>query len=412
MKFLQAVSEVLHSQHQWDKTHRKAVVILNKIQIDEEKKLPFLPYLSMKSFQLLSVLCMVFSVISCSRKEKETVIQGKIPNLPDGMLYIYKDNPSQRIDSVKTIGGNFKLTHQWKAEEVPGYIGIDHIDRKGVLRAFSFPTHAKYRNGDWESQFFMNDPHITINGNIKDFVSKNIQLSENYKLVTGPEIAAGNQTEALFNVDADLFENIKEGTAQTVKEKIVKYPYSFHLLKKINENKNSFSARQVEDFLESFKGDITQSDLYEKLQVYNQKRSDKNNIPIPQLEDHNGVKRDIADKSYKKHLIIFWASWCGPCRQEIPMLKKIRSSYGNEIELVSVSIDTDKKAWQKALKEEKMNWKQLIISNNNTEKEALQIHFMLNQAIPYTVLVDDNFKIISASTGLSDEKELKKLIGK
>jgi len=46
---------------------------------------------------------------------------------------------------------------------------------------------------------------------------------------------------------------------------------------------------------------------------------------------------------------------------------------------------------QKALKEEKMNWKQLIISNNNAEKEALQIRFKLNQAIPYTVLVDEKF---------------------
>lgn len=367
---------------------------------------------SLFGFQLLSVFCIALSVISCAQKEKETIIQGKIPNLPDGMLYIYKGDPSQRIDSVKTVGGNFKLTHQWKAEESPVYIGIDHIDQKGVLRAFSFPTHAKYRSGKWESQFFMNDPQITINGELKDFVSKNIQLSENYKLVTGPELAAGNQTEALFNVDADLFENINTGTAQTVKDKIVQYPYSYHLLNKINENKNSFSAQQVDDFLKSFKGEITQSKMYKDLQTYNKKRFNENNIPLPLLEDPSGVKREIADKSYKKHLIIFWASWCGPCRQEIPMLKKIYSLYGQEIELISVSIDTDKAAWQKAMKEEKMNWKQLIISNNSAEKEALQIHFKLNQAIPYTVLVDDNLKILSASTGLSDEKELKKLIGK
>jgi len=59
-----------------------------------------------------------------------------------------------------------------------------------------------------------------------------------------------------------------------------------------------------------------------------------------------------------------------------------------------------------------MYWKQLIISNKLNENEALQIYFKLNQAIPYTVLVDNNLKILGTSTGLSNEKELEKFINK
>jgi hypothetical protein len=94
------------------------------------------------------------------------------------------------------------------------------------------------------------------------------------------------------------------------------------------------------------------------------------------------------------------------------LLKKIYTLYNNEIEFISISTDTDKSAWQKALKQEKMDWKQLIVSNNNLDLEALQIHFKLNQAIPYTILIDNNMKILTSSTGLSNEEELKKLIGK
>lgn len=366
----------------------------------------------MKNFSLLLMIWMGFLMTACSEKKEQTVIRGHIPNLPDGMLYIYQDDSSNRIDSVKTVNGNFTVAHQWKPGSEPAYIGIDHIDQKGVLRALNFPTDAKYKNGTWLSQYFMNDPLIAINGEIKDFEVKNIQLSEKYKLVTSPEIKAGKQTEALFNTDADLFETISPKTVQTIKEKIAGYPDSYHLLIKINENRNSFSAQQVDDFLKSFKGETTHGEIYKKLQAYNRKRFNEEKISLPLLKDPSGTKREIADKKYKKHLIIFWASWCGPCRREIPMLKKMYTLYGKEVEFISISTDTQHTSWQKALKEEQMSWKQLIVNNNAADNEALQIRFKLNQAIPYTVLVDHNFKIISSSTGLSDEKELEQLIKK
>ncbi|WP_435523487.1 TlpA family protein disulfide reductase [Chryseobacterium indoltheticum] len=58
----------------------------------------------------------------------------------------------------------------------------------------------------------------------------------------------------------------------------------------------------------------------------------------------------MLNKNYKKHLVIFWASWCGPCRQEIPLLKKVYSESNKEIEFVSVSIDNDKKSWKRSIK--------------------------------------------------------------
>ncbi|MDQ0591655.1 thiol-disulfide isomerase/thioredoxin [Chryseobacterium ginsenosidimutans] len=111
-------------------------------------------------------------------------------------------------------------------------------------------------------------------------------------------------------------------------------------------------------------------------------------------------------------MVVFWASWCGPCREEIPLLKEIYNTKNESLEFVSVSIDEDKNAWKKALNQEKMGWNQFIVNDKDPNYEKIQMHFRLNGAIPYTVLVDNDMKILKSSVGLSTKENLQNFIKK
>lgn len=357
------------------------------------------------NYKLLLSLITAFFILSCSNNKYKTILSGNIPNLPDGKLYLYKDKYNDRIDSVETKNGKFKILYIRKTAE-PQYLGVEHVDHDGTKRSFSFPTNAKYRGSGCQSQYFFSDSLILINGNLTEFKPKNLILGSKYKIVTSPRISAGIQTKALYNINCDLFDNINTKSILIVDQKIKEYPYSYHLLYNIDENKNSFSPQQIEEFLKLFKGDITESESFKKLSAYNKKRFSEKNSTLPVLEDANGKKSTVLNPKYKKHLVVFWASWCGPCRQEIPLLKKVYDNKDPKLEFISISIDEDKNAWQKAMDDEKMDWKQLIINEKNHDYEKVQMRFRLNGAIPYTVLIDNNFEIIRSSVGLSSEKDL------
>lgn len=125
------------------------------------------------------------------------------------------------------------------------------------------------------------------------------------------------------------------------------------------------------------------------------------------LNDKDGkgfnVKDIIAGKKYI--LIDFWASWCAPCRKEIPNLKTAYTTYSDKgFEILSISIDKDPKAWQKALGQENMQWHNLL--DDNKVSNAFNV-----KTIPATYLVDSKGVIISDNLrGEALEEKLKELL--
>lgn len=82
--------------------------------------------------------------------------------------------------------------------------------------------------------------------------------------------------------------------------------------------------------------------------------------PLFTLNDSNGRPLSLANLKGKVVLIDFWASWCEPCRAESPNLKTQYQQYKDKgFEIISVSLDTDKKNWLKAISDDGLTWLQV-----------------------------------------------------
>lgn len=109
------------------------------------------------------------------------------------------------------------------------------------------------------------------------------------------------------------------------------------------------------------------------------------------LNNEEFLFKDLLKTNKKIILIDFWASWCVPCIAEFPYLDKIRKKYGNEISIISISIDEDKKKWSRACKKLKLIEKSYLILNNPVNKLAKTLKL---NSIPRYVLINTNGQII------------------
>lgn len=102
-------------------------------------------------------------------------------------------------------------------------------------------------------------------------------------------------------------------------------------------------------------------------------------------------------------LVDFWASWCGPCRRLIPVLKDIYSRQPEgRLQIFSCSVDRDAAAWRLALEEEQMSWPQARQDEDHNCSDLYNVQF-----IPHTVLIDREGHIVGVNL---EEPEIEEIL--
>ncbi|MEM9525221.1 MAG: TlpA disulfide reductase family protein [Bacteroidota bacterium] len=101
-------------------------------------------------------------------------------------------------------------------------------------------------------------------------------------------------------------------------------------------------------------------------------------------------------------LLDFWGSWCAPCRRESPDLAHLHQSLGDKLTIVSIAIERDSSAWQRARTQDARNWEYQVMDQTSSLKflgGTVASRYGVNQ-VPTNFLIDPDGKVMEVNVPL------------
>jgi thiol-disulfide isomerase/thioredoxin len=120
----------------------------------------------------------------------------------------------------------------------------------------------------------------------------------------------------------------------------------------------------------------------------------------------NGADVKLASYKGKVLLINFWATWCGPCKAEIPDLVALQAQYGKDLQVIGISVDDDAKDMKPYAEQFRMNYPVLVGLNHDDVQNAYGPLW----GIPVTTLISREGKLCVKHSGLSSKQNFEKEI--
>lgn len=126
------------------------------------------------------------------------------------------------------------------------------------------------------------------------------------------------------------------------------------------------------------------------------------------MKDTKGRTINLSSFKGKYVLLDFWASWCGPCREEHPNLIAVYENYKNkDFTIISVSIDTEKERWIKAIGKDKLVWTQ--VSDLSGDKGEVYLKYGITSIPTNFLIAPDGIVIAKDLKGEALKSKLSKI---
>jgi len=226
------------------------------------------------------------------------------------------------------------------------------------------------------------------NARLSDVITKSLYTAQQEgKKQVYDSLKKTDEYKAMAERDKAFFDNVEKSIRENVLKNKDTWWGPFLLLNSLSyftDTERAWYNKFPKEVQESYYGKIVKANLPRESWVgkvvpeFSGKMVDGSVVALKDL---------MAGKKYI--LLDFWASWCGPCKKEIPNIKKIYEQYNSKgFEVISISIDKDAAAWKAAVKQFELKWPN-VIDEGGKIADPYQV-----KLIPQTFLIDNTGKII------------------
>ena len=334
--------------------------------------------------KVLAIFLFSISIlVSCVSKSTDyATITGRLENNKDSLITIGGRNGIIKTIKINT-DGTFKDT-----------LKVNKVD------IYTFQTSRSKR----APIYLKNGFNINLTGDSEKFMSSfkysgNGSDNSNYILSQIAMSQSIGNPELILKLDKQSFDR-----------KVARLKKDFDSI--LNLYKNLDSALSLDAVKQSEKM-VT---YFQRAYSDNLKTSIGSTSPtFSDYMDYNGGVKSLNSFLGKYVYIDVWATWCGPCIQQIPSLEKLMKEYKNKnIEFISISTDDQRrnggswdaaeKKWRSFIKKRQMGGTQLWIGKDNSFQQAYKIN-----SIPRFILIDPKGNIVDANAPRPSDPRLKSL---
>jgi len=368
----------------------------------------------MRKIIALSVV-VLFVFAACQNKSGNYQISGEIAGVDSGKVYLLKPEVGKAPiveDTAAVVNGKFEM------EGIAGKYATFHLLRLNNKQYFAEffleggKTNIKaYKDSAINATKISGSSETDVfNIFIKELTSLQ-QKMNNYKKEYQAAAAKQNQQE-MDRIQADFqasSDNMIVFTKNFIRENNNSVVAPFILF---NQLAPSLEYAQLKELTDTISSELDGSEYMIKLKEYLSQKSKTAIGAIASdftMKDTEGNDFTLSSLRGKYVLIDFWASWCSPCRKENPNVVSAYNEFKDKgFDIVGVSLDKDKKAWLKAIKDDHLTWHHVSDLKfwNNVVARTYGV-----QSIPYNILLDKEGKIIAMNLrGENLSKKLKEVM--
>lgn len=361
----------------------------------------------MRKNSLLWLVVLIITVGCNGSTERGYTVEGQFV-VPERIAYlcVSEGDNIDTLSSCKLVNGKFKFTGVTK-EPKNAYIDYGEANEVPVI----------LENGNYN--FTVNildylDTKYVGNSEEQSIYSDFFEIEKLYSAKSDSvtrifQRALRNEDKVAEKMAIQLFENVRAEQHKIENELIKKYPDSYSALIVTYKWRNDMNGYAYIDRMNMLGQKYANTKIYKDMLI--KKEASKaikvgNIAPDFTLKTDDGEDVSLYGMKGKIKIVDFWASWCGPCRGLNPHMLALYNKYKDKgLEIVGVSMDTDRENWLKAVKQDSMPWKQ--VSDLKAWESDVAKKYNV-EGIPHVVVLNENNKMLAVNIFAEELTELLK----